>query len=140
MLATSPHHPVDRSLPGLIPCLDPILVLDACKEQLVREEASVRDAWREARMIEALYHPQRYLRVVYVLLSDPKTPANRHWPVGQLVYLQTPVREPMSRRGCVVTIGGEKAEAYRFPNDRRLRGLRTFTQREQCTQMWQQWL
>lgn len=140
MLTASVDHPVERSLAGVEACLDPLTVLQACKAGVLRVDANVRDAWREARMIEAFYHPQRYLRVAYAMLADVDTPANRFWPEGDVVYIHTPVREPMSRRGDCFSIGDASVETYSFPNDRRLRGLRTFAKRDLCAETWQNWV
>ena len=115
-------------------------VLDALREQLPRVDEDARSRWRQARVIEAIYHPGRYARVAYALLNDPDTPAHRAWPQGQVVYLHAPVRTPMSRRGSIVTINGLDTEAYRFPNDRRLRGLRAFTAPGAATSVWQDWI
>ncbi|MBI4717176.1 MAG: hypothetical protein HY763_05180 [Planctomycetes bacterium] len=121
-------------------CLEPRLVLEACREQFTRVGVQRRERWRTARMIEALYDPQRYLRVVYAFLDDADTPDRRLWPEGDLVYLHTPLRDPISRRGTALVLEGTTAEAYCFPNDRRLRGLRRFTRREAAARVWQEWL
>ncbi len=140
MIATSIRPPADRVITFLPSLLDPKMVLDACRDNLNRIDSATRQSWQSARMIEALYHPERYIRVVYALVSDLETESSRYWPEGQLVYLSAPVREPMSRRGEVLQIGDAEVEAYAFPNDRRLRGLRTFAKRELCAQNWQGWV
>jgi len=131
--------PVETTLPALPACLDPFVVLEAARGDLRRVDEEARARWREARMIEAIYHPSRYLRIVYAMLDDPGMPAGRVWPEGQLLYLHAPVRRPMSRRGEVVRVGGHPVEAYCFPNDRRLRGLRTFARKDLATAAWQAW-
>lgn len=115
-------------------------VLDACRAQLTRVAGAVREGWQHARVIEALYHPGRYVRVAYSLLRDPDTPASRVWPQGQIVYVHAPVRKPMSRRGTVLTVDGVEMEVYRFPNDRRLRGLRKFAGSDTAAAVWQGWI
>jgi aminoglycoside phosphotransferase (APT) family kinase protein len=139
MIATSIDLPCERLLTPLETCLDTERVLDACREQFGDETVSGHSAWSEARILEALYHPQRYVRVVYALMSDPATPAKRLWPEADLVYLHAPVRRPMSRRGTLLSVGGVPVEAYRFPNDRRLRGLRTFARRDRAAAAWRTW-
>ena len=64
MLKTSIDIPSEDTIAGFRSCLDPQVVLPACRDQLVGVEESVRNAWRHARLVEALYHPRRYLRVV----------------------------------------------------------------------------
>ena len=140
MLKTAIDIPSKDAIAGFRSCLHAQVVLSACRDQLVGVEKSVRSAWRHARLVEALYHPRRYLRVVYALGDNPKLPANRLWPEGRLVYLHAPLRKPMSRRGTIVTIGGAEVEAHCFPNDRRLRGLRRFALRESTLHVWQQWI
>lgn len=140
MVATLLNIPHDPVLGDVMSALDPSCVLNACVAQLTDVDADIRQSWRHARMIEALYHPGRYVRAAYVLVHDSSVPDNRLWPEGQLVYVHSPMRVPMSRRGTVLSLGGTEVEVYRFPNDRRLRGLRNFTGREACVTRWQEWL
>ncbi len=140
MLTTALDIPHEDAIGGFRACLDPELVLRACREQLVKVAGPIRDTWNHAGMIEALYHPGRHLRVVYALLTDPDTPRSRFWPEGQLVYLHAPLRKPMSRRGTTLKIDGVAVEAYCFPNDRRLRELRKFAGRAAAVASWQEWL
>ncbi len=141
MLIAPHEYPSDQGVAALAGMLDEQVVLDACRMQLTRgQNTSNQQNWCVARRIETLYHPNRYVRVVYVLLSNTDTPASRYWPTGQLVYLHAPVRESISRRGEVIRIDGQDVEAYLFPNDRRLRGVRHFAGRESCIEVWQQWL
>ncbi len=141
MLIAPHEYPADHVVTSLPSLLDEQAVLDACRSQLVRgrDEGEKHD-WCAAKRIETLYHPNRYVKVVYALLSDPNTPANRYWPTGQLVYLFAPARESASRRGEIIHVGGQDVEAYQFPNDRRLRGVRNFAGRESCVEVWQNWL
>jgi len=132
--------PIDPLLGDLRTTLSPGRVLEVCREALERCDPAERRSWRAARVIEALYHPGRYVRIAYVLLSDPDTPDERLWPEGQICYVHLPVREPMSRRGVCVTIDGRRCELYSFPNDRRLRGLRKFAGKQDATRDWQRWL
>ena len=139
MLSQTIDIPADNVLEALPALLDPQAVLDAVQGSLGRVSANVRAAWREARLLEATYHPGRHVRVVYALLSDPATPDERAWPEGELVYFQSPVRCPMSRRGDLVVMNKTPVEAYVFPNDRRLRGMRTFARRDLCLEAWSAW-
>lgn len=139
MLSTSAPIQSDLAVPALSACLDAPTVLDAARCGLLRMPAARREQWREARLIEALYHPGRYVRVVYAMLCDPSTPTSRAWPVEELVSLFAPVRSPMSRRGEILRIEGHDVEAYGFPNDRRLRGLRTFGRRDLTLATWRRW-
>jgi len=141
MLIAPHEYPSDQCVAALAGMLDEQVVLDACRMQLTRGQ-SINDQkdWCVAKRIETLYHPNRYVRVVYVLLSDLDTPTSRYWPTGQLVYLHAPARETLSRRGEMIQIDGQDVEAYLFPNDRRLRGVRHFAGRESCVEVWQKWL
>lgn len=120
--------------------LAPSNVLAACREQLRRADEAERRAWRHCEVIEALYHPGRYVRVGYALLRDPETPARRRWPEGTIVYLHAPLREPLSRRGECLRLDGQEVEAYCFPNDRRLRGIRKFAGKSAIIRTWQAWI
>lgn len=140
MVATLRDIPHDPVLGDVMSALDPQRVLDACVEQLTDVDADRRRSWRHARLIEALYHPGRYVRAAYVLVHDSSIPDNRLWPEGQIVYVHSPMRTPMSRRGTVLDLVGTDVEVYRFPNDRRLRDLRNFTGREASVTKWQEWL
>jgi aminoglycoside phosphotransferase len=137
MPALEPLHPEPQA--DWEPCLHPDTVLRALQQQFTRIPVGDRDSWEQARMIEALFHPKRYLRVLYALMPDASTPSTRYWPEGQLVYLHAPVRVPMSGRGRVVDVEGVSVEAYAFPNDRRLRGIRRFARRQTCARMWERW-
>jgi hypothetical protein len=139
MLACGVPLPTELALSALPACLDATAVLEAAREGLRRVDPAERECWREARLIEALYHPARYARVVYALLRNPATPTDRAWPEEQLVALCTPMRATMSRRGDVLRIAGHDVQAYCFPNDRRLRGLRTFARRDRVPESWRTW-
>ena len=132
--------PGDHVLAESFARLDPNVVLAACREQLSSVDQTRRAAWRDVRVVEALYHPQRYARVAYAFVTDPATPAQRVWPEGDVVYVHAPVRPPMSRRGTTLHIDGLDLEAYRFPNDRRLRGLRRFAGASDAIRYWQGWI
>lgn len=132
--------PVDAVLGDWRAALAPPRVLEACREQLQRVDEAQRRSWRCCRMVGAAYHPGRYVRVAYVLLADPDVPAHRRWPEGQIVYLHGPARTPISRRGAAVTIDNREFEAYVFPNDRRLRGLRRFAGKQDAVATWQRWI
>lgn len=140
MTSSQLEFPVDDTIGPVMESLDGESVLETCREQLRAVDSSVRREWRQGRIIEALYHPGRYVRVAYALTADPTTPDHRVWPESDIVYLNAPVRRPMSRRGVVLSLGGAEVEVYRFPDDRRLRGLRRFTGRDPAAALWQQWI
>lgn len=140
MLSNALDLPDDPAFAPLRDSLAPDCILEACREQLTRIDSTVRLRWQHARMIESLYHPGRYLRIAYVFVDEASTPPRRHWPEGQIVYINAPVRRPMSRRGHLLQLDGGQVEVYRFPNDRRLRGLRKFTRRDLTSQTWQDWM
>lgn len=139
MLTMNDAIPSEHAIAGFSDCLNEQAVLAACRAQLAQVDASVRLGWASARRIEALYHPGRYLRVAYVLLPAGDIEANRYWPEGQLIYLQAPLRAPLSRRGTRLELGSADVEAYVFPNDRRLRGMRKFAGRDTTAKTWAQW-
>lgn len=132
--------PSDPVLDSVLACVDPASMLAACSEQLSAVDSVVRRSWRQARIIEALYHPGRYVRVAYAFLTDSSIPDHRVWPRGDIVYVHAPVRSPMSRRGIILRLGDAEVEVYRFPNDRRLRGLRKFVSQEPAVTIWQKWM
>lgn len=132
--------PHDSAFDNVIAHLDTESMLAVCQEQLDGIDVAVRREWKQCRVVEALYHPGRYIRVAYAFLSDPSIPNHRMWPQANIVYVNAPVRTPMSRRGILLKLGGAEVEAYRFPNDRRLRGLRKFTAQESAMATWQQWI
>jgi aminoglycoside phosphotransferase (APT) family kinase protein len=136
--AAQTDHPEDAVLQRALAALVPRRVLRAALT--TADSSAAQPEWQACRTIEALYHPGRYVRVVYALLADPNMPTQRFWPEGDIVYLHHPVRPPVSRRGTVIEIDGCPFEYYRFPNDRRLRGLRKFTGRQAATETWQSWI
>ncbi len=140
MLSNTLDIPVDAYLGDWREALSPRSVLEALRERLTRVEPHVRRAWRDCRVIEALVHPSRYVRVAYALLADPQTPDDRLWPEGQIVYLHAPVRGSDSARGERIELGGRSVEAYSFPNDRRLRAVRRFAGKGDALAAWQSWL
>ena len=140
MLASRIETPHDGVLTPAMERMAPGAVLDACREQLTDVDATQRDRWRGCAAIEALYHPGRYVRIAYALTDRDEIPQHRMWPEADIVYLHAPVREPMSRRGTLLTLDGMDFEAYRFPNDRRLRNVRKFAARSTAGDVWQGWL
>lgn len=132
--------PSDPVLDPVIACFDTESMLAACAEQLNSVDSAVRRSWRHARLIEALYHPGRYVRAAYALLADSSIPDHRVWPQADIVYVHAPVRSPMSRRGTVLRLNGGAVEVYRFPKDRRLHGLRKAAAQEPAVTMWQEWM
>ena len=143
MLTATPHTPApierpdDPVIGSALGAMDTDAVLAAVRDRFAGTVGSTAVA---CRFVEALYHPRRYVRAAFSLLDDPDVPVNRYWPQGQIIYLHHPVRQPMSRRGRVVQLGGVGFECYAFPNDRRLRGLRRFTGRQEATACWRRWL
>lgn len=132
--------PNDRVLGSVFARLDPPAVLAALRDQLDDVPRASRDAWNHIVAVDAAYHPERHVRLTFALLEDPQTPYERYWPEGELVYLHTPVRRPMSRRGRILRLGEVAVEAYRFPDDRRLRGLRKFASSVDAPRQWQRWI
>jgi len=132
--------PADAALGEVLERLEPVDVLELCREQLTDVDAQRRAAWRGCQLIEALYHPGQYVRVAYALTGDEDTPPERYWPEAEIVYLHAPARMPVSRRGSLVQIGGQSIEAYVFPEDRRLRRCRRFAGRLDAARLWQSWL
>ena len=132
MLVNPSDWPCDPVFGGVFAALSPDHVGSALR-------ASFDESWSHCSMIEALYDPGAQVRIAYALSDKPLRPG-RAWPDGQILYLRYPVRRPMSRRGEVFSIDGHELELYRFPNDRRLRGLRRFSKRAHAAEVWQRWL
>jgi len=137
-------HPDDRPNDPQLGCdfsaLDPDAILETLRN--ADELASVEDRgrWTTCRVLEAMYDPGQHLRVAYALNEDATVLSQRVWPQGDIVYLRFPTRETMSRRGIHIRVGGRDMEAYLFPNDRRLVGVRKFARRERVAKTWQQWM
>ncbi len=129
--------PIEGEHVRLATALRPMSVVEACREQLCEVDSGVRAAWRAGRVVEALYHPGRYVRVAYALLRDDAIPPDRYWSKGDIAYLHWPVRPRVERHGTVIRLGGYDVEAYCFPNDRRLRGLRKLTGRTTVARLWE---
>lgn len=140
MLTDVVEFPRDPVLGDWHARLDPVNVLVSCRENLQRVAPELRRSWRACRRLEALYHPGRQLQAAYVLLADPDAPPERQWPEGQIVYLRAPVRRPISGRGELLQLDGGEVEAYSFPNDRRLRGIREFAGKASASAAWQSWI
>ncbi|HPF38977.1 MAG TPA: aminoglycoside phosphotransferase family protein [Phycisphaerae bacterium] len=140
MLKHTPDIPTDDSLGDLAVAFAPDAILEACRRDLNRVPVGERDGWSECRFLEAFYHPRRYFRAAYALLSDPSTPVNRYWPEATIIYAHARPRATMSARGQLITVRGLDVEAYAFPNDRRLRSVRRFQGRESAVETWQRWL
>jgi aminoglycoside phosphotransferase (APT) family kinase protein len=140
-LLTRPNEqPVDPVHGDVIKALSPENILPILREQFAEHAAERGVTWRACRAIEALYDPGEHVRIAYALLQNEEQDLRRVWPDGELCYVRYPVRESVSRRGTVVKIGDFNVELYRFPNDRRLRGLRKFAGRDRATRAWQSWL
>lgn len=136
MLTNRSDWPADPVLLSVFEWLAPDRVLAA-----MRELASASDdQWTECRAVEALYDPGDHVRVAYALLKGDAAAKQRTWPDGDVIYIRYPVRPSMSQRGTIVKLGSVEVELYRFPNDRRLRGLRKFTGRKGAAEAWQRWL
>lgn len=137
-MSSSPNNwPCDPAFKDLFAELSAPRMASAL-QALVRRSDADDGAPTNCRMIEALYDPGQQIRIAYAV-SHKKHPA-RVWPDGTLFYVRYPVRQPMSRRGCTITVGKHELEVYRFPNDRRLRGLRKFSSRQGAAAVWQAWL
>ena len=134
------EFPSDSALDRAMLHLAPTDVLELCRERMTGASPAERAAWQSCQVLEALYHPGRYVRLAYALLGDVACRPDRYWPEGQIVYLHAPARTPISRRGVMLEVQGCRFEAYLFPEDRRLRGLRRFTGRDQAAGVWQSWL
>ena len=132
MLANPSDWPCDPVFGDVFAALSPDRVRPALS-------AGLGETWSHCSVIEALYDPGAQVRIAYALSHKPLRPG-RAWPDGEVFYLRYPVRRPMSRRGEVFSIDGHELELYRFPNDRRLRGLRRFSKREHAAEVWQRWL
>ncbi|UCF22915.1 MAG: aminoglycoside phosphotransferase family protein [Ralstonia sp.] len=139
-MSTQLELPVDDVLGDWRARLAPPNVLAACREQLRRADETERRSWQHCEVAGVRYEPARCVRVAYVLLGDPQTPAHRRWPEGQIVYFRAPVREPLSRRGERLSLDGHEVESYCFPNDRRLRGIRKFAGKSAIIHKWQAWI
>ena len=142
MLTDANDWPTDPAFAAVFPLLSPQRMLGVLRGGLATAKTirKLPRDWEACRAIEALYDPGRHVRVAYVLSADNGVASRRSWPEGDVVYVRYPVRSPMSRRGVVLDIDGRAMEVYRFPNDRRLRGLRKFTSRAAAATTWQQWL
>lgn len=102
-----------------------------------REDAT-GDGMNKCAGVEAVYEPGRSLCAAFVLHDGLREGSEGSWFDGEGMYVRYPVREPMSRRGVIVTIDGVRYEAYRFPNDRRLGGMRRCTSREAAISLWRE--
>lgn len=136
MLTNPSDWPTDPSFGDIFSACSPPTLMAALEGKFEGDRAG---PWSHCTAIEALYDPGQQLRVAYAL-SDKPLPLRRVWPEGDVIYLRYPVRSPMSRRGRVMSINGFEFEVYRFPNDRRLRGLRKFGGRDLAAKAWQKWL
>jgi aminoglycoside phosphotransferase (APT) family kinase protein len=136
MQVAAPSLSDDRLLGDVLVRLDPAHILELAQAEL----PNLADGPCHAVPLDTLYHPGRYVRRAFAFLRDPHTPANRVWPEGEILYVHAPARSPMSRRGRVHRLGDTEVEVYRFPNDRRLRGLRRFAGVQLAPRVWQQWL
>lgn len=140
MTDTSTVFPVDPVMGDLAARLAPEHVFEHCRGRLAADAPNEAHRWSCCRVIDALYHPGRYIRVAYALHSGADVSERRIWPEGQIVYIHHPVRSPVSRRGWVIDLGGIAVEFYAFPNDRRLRGVRKIAGRKQGLILWQRWI
>ncbi len=140
MLGGELDIPADAVLRDVLAALEPQSVLAALRDNLAESAAESGGEFRTIVRLDTVYHPGRYVRMSFALLSDPQTPSDRVWPEGKLIYLHAPVRRPMSRRGEILRLGNHEFELYRFPNDRRLRGLRKFASATLAPMIWQRWV
>ena len=128
------HDPVAGGLAQL----DETALLRLCNEQLGGHEQE-NGPWTFCRAVNAQYRPGRRIALALALLHDADVPEDRYWPQETLVHLHVPVREPVSRRGCVVRGPAGEMEAYMFPNDRKLRSLRSISSAAGATELWRRW-
>jgi len=140
MLVDCTDWPADPAFADLFRVLAPDNVLRLAQRQRRETDRSAGGTWSRCQVIEALYDPGKHVRIAYALHGDHSIQPRRTWPEAEIIYVRYPVRIPMSRRGWVVTDRGFSMEFYRFPNDRRLRGLRKFTGRADAAALWQRWL
>ena len=142
MLTNPSDRPCDPAFAGLFEALSPQRFLSALSRYAGKPKATAAppmDAASHCAVIEALYDPGSHVRIAYVI-SDKPLSVLRSWPAGEVFYARYPVRQPMSRRGFVMCTEGFDVEVYRFPNDRRLRGMRKFNGRDRAAEVWQRWL
>ena len=132
--------PIDSVMGDLAVHFAPDVVFDSLREHLAADARGSATQWKRCCIIDALYHPGRYIRVAYALLPSGDVSSRRIWPEGHIVHLHHPVRKSVSRRGAVVRMNGVSAELYEFPNDRRLRGIRKIAGRREALALWQHWL
>lgn len=140
MLTNSGDWPLDPVFSTVFESLAPDRVLSAMRERVSLTASASDDPWTDCRAIEALYDPGDHVRIAYALLKGDVTAEQRTWPDSDVIYIRYPVRPSMSQRGTIVRLGSVEVELYRFPNDRRLRGLRKFTGRKRAAEAWQRWL
>jgi aminoglycoside phosphotransferase (APT) family kinase protein len=112
-------------------------VVEAFREQLRDVDPGVRAAWRACRVVEALYRPGQSVRIAYALLSDDTILQDNYWARGDIVYVHWPVRGHVERHGTLMRLDGYDVEAYCFPNDRKLRGLRRLTGKTTIAGLWE---
>lgn len=127
--------PEGDAMLGASSALSEQVLLRALTQQLPAIEAAEKP-FVGCRVVNALYQPSRALMLAVALLDDVAIPDDRLWPEGRIVYLQSPVRSPVSRRGKAIDILGQPFEAYVFPNDRRLRSLRNLAGSEDAQTFW----
>lgn len=128
------HDPVAGGLAHF----DEAALLRICNEQLGGNEQE-DGPWKFCRAVNAQYRPGQRIALALALLHDADVPEDRYWPQETLVHLHVPVRVPVSRRGCVVRGPAGEMEAYVFPNDRKLRSLRSMSSAAGATELWRRW-
>ena len=80
--------PSDSVFENVIAHLDTQSMLAVCQEQLNEVDAAIRCEWKQCRVVEALYHPGRYIRVAYAFLTDPSIP-NHTYGLGRTSFMST---------------------------------------------------
>ncbi len=138
MLNTLFDIPTHDPVAGGLAHLDESALLHLCNEQLGGNEQE-NGPWKFCRAVNAQYRPGQRIALALALLHEADVPEDRYWPQETLVHLHVPVRLPVSRRGCVVCGPAGEMEAYVFPNDRKLRSLRSMSSAAGATELWRRW-
>jgi|GEM_PF-2708366 len=89
--------------------------------------------------LDASYQPGESLRASFAWQPAGDIPLDRVWAEGRVFALRSPVREPMSGRGCVAHLDGVPVELYALPRDRRLRDLKHLIRRDALADLWASW-
>lgn len=110
--------PNDTAMPALHTTAQPRAMLRHCQQALLSEAVEVRDSWSKCVPTEAVYQPGRACRIAYQLFGDdPDRP--------DIVYARWAVEGARDHASAArVETPDGSFELYRYPRDRRLRGIR----------------